>query len=246
MKKMALITLAFALAALVVIGIGAQQGQRSEKYEELMKASRKALDEQLPIVDYNEPKPTRAAERERRLAKDRRHNLGGSPPIVEGMTGASTVYHWPEDFPALPVEESTTIVIGKVSEAKAHISDDRSGVYSEVVVDVEKVLKDEAGIASAVVAEREGGRVRFPSGSEFRYFVDGFGIPKVGHTYMLFLKQLNDGGFSILTGYELLNGQVIPLDHSGVVPFDRYKDSDADRFVSEVLESIKKSMPPKG
>ena len=242
MRKMAILTLALALAALVVIGIGAQQGQR-DKHEELFKASRQKLDEQLPIVDYNEPKPTEAAEREKRLAKDRRHNLGGSPKIVEGMTEASTVYHWPEDFPALPVEQSTTIVVGRVLEAKAHISDDRTGVYSEVVVDVEKLLKDKVGIASPVVAEREGGRIRFPSGSEYRYFVDGLGLPKVGHTYMLFLKQLDEGGFSILTGYELLNGQVTPLDRSSSVAFEKYHLTDADRFISEVVESNKQLKP---
>jgi hypothetical protein len=236
---MAFITLAFALASLVVIGIGAQQGQRYQKYEEAMKASRDELDKRLPIVDYNEPKPTESSDRARRLAKDRRHNLGNHP-ITEGMTESSTVYHWPENFPALPVEQSTSIVTGEILEANAHISEDRSGVYSEFVVNVDKVLKDKWGIASSVVAEREGGRVRFPSGSTFRYFVDGFGIPEVGHRYLLFLKRFEDGGFSIITGYELLKGRVIPLDRSGVVRFDIYNDSDAERFITEVLEAIKK------
>lgn len=246
MRNLTVGFLVFVFAGLVVNGISAQQEQRSEKHEEAMKASREAIDKKLPIVDYSEPKPTEPSERSRRLAKDRRHNLGGNPPITEGMTEASTVYHWPEDSTALPVEQSTTIVVGKVSEASAHISDDRAGVYSEFVVNVDKVLKDKAGIISSVVAEREGGRVSFPSGSTFRYFVDGLGIPEVGHRYLLFLKQFDDGGFSIITGYELLKGRVIPLDRSSAVRFDNYNDSDADRFVTEVLEAIRKAKVYKG
>ena len=199
MRKMALSTLAFAIAVLVVMGIGAQQGQITEKQAELFKASREKLDKQLPIVDYNEPKPTQAGERGRRLAKDRRHNRR-KHEIVEGMTETYTIYHWEADFPPLPVEQSTTIVIGKVSEARAHISENKSSVYSEFVVEVQRILKDDAGVGSRVVAERDGGRIRFPSGSVFRYFVIGLGIPEVDNSYLLFLKQLEDGDFSIITG----------------------------------------------
>lgn len=240
MRKMALMTLAFALAVLVVMGIGAQQGHITEKQEELFKASRERLDKQLPIVDYNEAKPTQGAERERRLGKDRRHNRR-KHGIAEGMTETSTIYHWAADFPPLPVEQSTTVVIGKVSEARAHLSENKSAVYSEVVVEVQKVLKDSAGVGSTVVAERDGGRIRFPSGSVFRYFVIGLGIPEVGHSYLLFLKQLEDGDFSIITGYELREGRVTPLDESSVVPFEKYKDWDEAVFINEVLEHSKVS-----
>lgn len=234
---MALCLLFFVLAILGVIGIGAQQGQPVDKYADSIKASRKALDEQLPIVDFNEPKPTEPLAKAKRQVKDRRHNLR-KRPISDGVTEMSTVYHWPTDFPALPTAQSTTIVIGKVSEAKAHLSDDKSGVYSEVVIDVDQVLKDEAGVASTLVAEREGGRVRFPSGSIFRYFVDGLGIPKVDRCYLLFLKQLEDGDYSIVTGYEFRDGRVLPLDESSVVQFGKYRGLDEARFINEVRESI--------
>lgn len=239
MRNTSLLLFVFILAVLSAIGIGPQQG-KDDKYAESVETARKARDEQLPIVDLNAPKPTQAAERARRQAKDRRHNLG-KPPISEGMTLMSRNYHWPADFPALPVEQSTTIVVGQVSEAKAHLSDDKSGVYSEVVLKVDEVLKDEAGITSTVVAEREGGRVRFPSGSIYRYFVDGMGIPKVGHCYLLFLTQLEDGDFSIVTGYELRGGHVVPLDESGVVQFEKYKNFDEHKFLTEVRELIKSS-----
>ncbi|MCM3872405.1 MAG: hypothetical protein ND895_17110 [Pyrinomonadaceae bacterium] len=235
--KYLLLVLTLFLTVLFVIGNGPQQVHQNDKVVQADEASKRFIDEQLPIVDFNSPKPSEPAARAKRLAKDRRHNLR-KQPIGERLTGMTTVYHWPADFPPLPVEESTTIIVGQVSEAKAHISEDRSGVYSEVVVKIQEVLKDTVGIPAAIVAEREGGRVRFPSGTVFRYFVDGLGIPKVNHRYLLFLKQLDDGDFSILTGYQLLYGRVEPLDVTSVVPFAQYKDSDEMTFLSEVRKLL--------
>jgi hypothetical protein len=163
MRNMALCFLVLVTAVLGVIAIGAQQGQQvDDKVRQRDDAAIRALDEQLPIVDVDASKPSEPAARAKRLAKDRRHNLR-HPPIGERNTIMTTVYHWPADFPPLPVEESATIITGTVLDAKAHISEDRSGVYSEVTVKVDEVLKDTTGIGGTIVAEREGGRVRFPS-----------------------------------------------------------------------------------
>lgn len=58
MRNTAVCLLILALAVLCVIGIGAQQGQNVDKYAESVKAANKILDDQLPIVDFNAPKPT--------------------------------------------------------------------------------------------------------------------------------------------------------------------------------------------
>lgn len=239
MRNMALCLFVFVIAVLGVIAIGAQPGQEVDKLKQRDDAAIRALDEQLPIVDLDAPKPSEPAARAKRLAKDRRHNLG-KRPIGGRFTIMTTVYHWPVHFPPLPVEQSTTIVTGTVLDAKANISEDRSGVYSEVTVKVDEALKDTAGISRMIVAEREGGRVRLPSGTIFRYVVDGIGIPKVDHRYLLFLKQLDDGDFSILTGYQLLDGRVEPLDITSAVPFAQYTDSDEPTFLSEVRKSVTK------
>lgn len=236
---MAVCFISFILTVLFVTGIGAQQGQEVDRVRQRDEASIRALDEQLPIVDLDAQKPSEPAARAKRLAKDRRHNLG-NPLIGERNTIMETVYHWPADFPPLPVEESTTIIVGKLTEANAHISEDRSGVYSEVSVKVDEVLKDTTGIGGTIVAEREGGRVRFPSGTIFRYIVHSLGVPKVNHRYLLFLKPLVDGDFSILTGYQLLDGRVEPLDVTSVVPFAQYKALDETAFLSEVRNLVTK------
>lgn len=239
MRSSAPYILVFFLAVLCVVGIGAQQGRQADKTTQADEAAMKLIDEQLPIVDFDAPKPTDPVERAKRLNKDRRHNLPDNPRIGGRLTIMTTVYHWPEDFPALPIEQSPIVVLCTVSEATAHLSDDKTGVYSEVVVKVDEVLKDTIGIPKTLVAERDGGRVRLRSGAIFRYIIDGLGIPKVGHRYLLFLKQLDDGDFSIVTGYELLNGRVQPLDITSVVPFSKYKDSDESTFLSIVRDSIR-------
>ena len=240
MRYIVVCFLSFILTVLFVTGIGAQQGQEVDRLRH--DAAIKALDEQLPIVGIDAPKPTEPSAHAKRLAKDRRHNLR-KPLIGERNTIMETVYHWPADFPPLPVEESTTIIVGNVSEANAHISEDRSGVYSEVTVKVDEVLKDTTGIGGMIVAEREGGRVRFPSGTIFRYIVHSLGVPKVNHRYLLFLKPLVDGDFSILTGYQLLEGRVEPLDVTSVVPFAQYKALDEKAFLSEVRTLVTEKAP---
>lgn len=239
MLYIAICFLSCILTVLFVIGIEAQQGQEVDKVRQRAEAEIRALDEQLPIVDVDAPKPSEPAAGAKRLAKDRRHNRS-LPPIGERNTIVTTVYHWPADFPPLPVEESATIITGRVLDAKAHISENRSTVYSEVTVKVDEILKDTTGTGGTLVAEREGGRVRFPSGTIFRYIVDGIGIPKVNHRYLLFLKPLVDGDFSILTGYQLQDGRVEPLDLTGVVPFAQYKASDETAFLSEVRNLVTK------
>jgi len=49
-----------------------------------------------------------------------------------------------------------------------------------------------------------------------------------------------DGDFSILTGYQLLDGRVEPLDLTSVVPFAKYKAFDETAFLSEVRNLVTK------
>jgi hypothetical protein len=239
MRYVALCVLFFTLAVLGVIAIGAAQDQKSDKVKQRYEAELKRIDEQLPVVEYHSSKPTEPAARAKRLGKDRRHNLPQNPPIGERNSLMTTVKEWDPNFPPLPIEWSNAIVTGTVSEATANISEDKTGVYSEVVVKVEEALKDTTGIGRVIVAERDGGRVQFPSGTIFRFVIDGLGIPIKGHRYLLFLKQLDDGDFSILTGYELLDGRVRPLDTTSVVPFAKYENTEESEFLSEVRRSIK-------
>jgi hypothetical protein len=90
-------------------------------------------------------------------------------------------------------------------------------VYTEYTLRADEVLK-QSSVAPIVTggfvdAQREGGRVRFPSGRVQSYITHYQGVPITGRKYVLFLKRNEQADlFTILTGYEQRDGHVYPLD----------------------------------
>lgn len=84
-----------------------------------------------PTLDY-EVEITRNKDNARK-AKDRRFKGLGNPnsrPISElpqGVEPLPSIVHWWIGLPALPVDQSDVIVLGKVDESAAHLTDDRTG-----------------------------------------------------------------------------------------------------------------------
>src|SRR5207253_10509831 len=106
---------------------------------------------------------------------------------------------------------------GTITHSQAFISNDRSAVYSEFQVIVNKILKnnDALGITpdANIVAERVGGRIRFASGRAQLRGDSGRNLPHKSKQYALFLKWDEPGkDFMIVTGYEIRGESVYPLD----------------------------------
>jgi hypothetical protein len=139
--------------------------------------------------------------------------------------------------------------VGTISDARAHLSDDKNSVYSEFSVTIKEVLKNNTGLSLAVgdsvTLERKGGRVRYPSGHVSWFYVVGQGLPQLNAQYVLFLKTANEERlFDILTGYEIRNGRIEPLDYSpGVVGFQHYSGSDVTAFMNEMRTNIANAQP---
>lgn len=204
-------------------------------------------DSQLPIVDYNSPEPTDLEKRAKRKAKSRRYNRK-YPGIGPGVTWQG-VYHWPEGFPRLPVRQSNVIVVGRISDASAYLSDDKNGVYSEFTLCIDQVLKDDSptplNSGNEIVLERDGGRVRYPSAKVGQFSFIGLGMPRIGRRYVLFLThKQQEQDLQILTGYELREGRVFPLDSSpGVVHFEVYENATEVTFLNELWATIASIRP---
>lgn len=135
-----------------------------------------------------------------------------SPPEV---TIFPSTHELPQ--PAFPVVSSDAIVIGNVTSAEAHLSNDRTHIYSEYGVSIIKIFKgDLLSGNSAITVERAGGRVKLPSGKILsRYGVDGKNYPAINAVYMFFLQQdTQSDNYRIITGYEIKKDQVFPLDRS--------------------------------
>lgn len=159
-----------------------------------------------PTSEADPARKAKGARYEKRLVV-RDVDTGGWP--VLGFS------HWDAPLPALPVVRSALVVLGEVVDAKAYLSNDQTGVYSEFTVRIERVFKnDESNVVfpgQLITTERWGGRVIFPSGRIIIYGNRGQGMPQLGQQYLFFLER-NPEQYNLLTAYQLRSDQVQPLD----------------------------------
>ena len=205
----------------------------------------------LPTVDYDKAESTDAHQRARRNARGKRHDGSlrvGEPHPEAGAKGI--LDSWMQKVQALPTVISDAIIIGEISDAQAYLSPDKTGIYSEYTARVEQVVKQYAkapiSVNGVVDSQREGGRVRFPSGRVQSYITHYQGVPVVGRRYVLFLKRNKDSEtFSLITGYELRDGRIYPLDGVNLPPgatelaqFAAYEGVDETSFFKDVEAAL--------
>jgi len=69
------------------------------------------------------------------------------------------------------------------------------------------------------------------------YVVTGQRLPRVGQKYVLFLKRNAKGNdYHIITGYQVRNSRVLPLDQPE--KFNVFRDFDREQFLTKVQESV--------
>lgn len=233
----------FTVLTAISVSIVTLSGQKSGKVTAAQEVNE--LNE-LPIVDYDAPDSTDTDERDKRRAKNKKYDKQSSEPIKEAPYPYERTWsaHWARRLSAIPVAQSDLVLIGEVSEAQAFLSNDRTGVYSDFTISVRETLKNNNNAplypGNVVSAERSGGAVRFPSGKIQKYRTSGQGMPRIGRQYVFFLKKTDqDQGYSIITGYELRNDLVVPLDGSDVeLPFNKYRGANAATFIAAVRAAI--------
>jgi hypothetical protein len=208
-----------------------------------------------PIVDYD----TEVIKEKSKARKEKdSHFKGvGNPnkrrPIAElpeGVEPLLTVGAWWVGLSPLPIDQSDIIVLGDVVAREAHLSDDKTGIYSEFTVQVDQVFKDTTGtvlVGGSLSATRLGGSVRFASGKIQKYGLARHGMPRNGSQYVLFLRKTTDGDLLILTGYELSGGHVTPLDGEDTgdprtdLPFAKYRGAYQTAFLAELSKATASS-----
>jgi hypothetical protein len=247
MKKR-LVTPVFILAGFgVVIGLTliGTRGERTLAHLTLQKPAEKHR--AFPVVESNAPEPSDPDTRARQQRRSKHYDRYSSQVIIEAPHISERVWSpdWADGLPAIPVnEQSDSIIVGRVSSAAAHLSNDKRAIYSEFNIEVQDWLKGSSRSSNIVNAERFGGTVRFPSGSLMTYRTEGQGMPMVGRRYLLFLKAIDDGAFTIVTGYDIDGDTVIPLDGSTAADgsrqyvFDRYEGYDSSVLLTQVRSKI--------
>lgn len=206
--------------------------QRPNKKQEQIDGSK------WPTADYESP--TTVDERSRHLRETKAKNFDRSKFEVNpaSVSDNYVLTHSDTDFlPSLPILQSDAVIIGDVVGARAYLSNDKTGVYSEFTVKVAEVVKNFAeqqlSLNNPIEVLREGGRVRLSSGRIQFYSISKENMPEVQHRYVFFLRHLDEGqGFKLLTGYLIKNGKVFPLDEHD--QFNAYKGTDEADFMSKI------------
>jgi hypothetical protein len=199
--------------------------------------------DEFPIAVYSASLPNEAAERALRLARNSRYDKRGAVPFDElpaDVKERSVACDW-SLTPALPTAESDVVLSGRVLAANGYLSNDKTGAYSEFTVIIEEVLKRDGRSSlepgNLIIVEREGASVQRPSGRIVRIGFAGAGMPRIGRQYVLFLKYNDQGDdYHIVTGYELRNKRVFPLDMGE--RFSIYKDTDTGTFLNAVHQAV--------
>lgn len=243
--------LTIALLVLVCATLGLTLGRQSQSQSEIEKGTEYAKQLQarrlrFPTADYDEPDlpdpKKNEALKEKKLRKNTYKLVARNPPDWQSESVASNEGEL--DFPALPVAQSAYIVLGKVTSAQAHLSENKKTVYSEFKVSVERVFKTASSSISEgteIVVDRIGGFVKHPNGRTVLYRISGMNMPLTGERYLLFLTSTNQQDLSILTAYEFGVNGTSPLDEWP--HFEKYRGVTEGSLVQTLRDSLSKSSP---
>jgi hypothetical protein len=230
----------FMVVALLVT-LAAHQGSHTLAYS----PQHSATDPDVPLVDFTKADDPATKQKARKRGRSLRQDksIAELPGGVEPLPLSAHLW-W--GMPALPVAQSSAVVLGEVASRRAIITDDKLGIYSEFSIHLVKVFKDDQGVlgvGGSVEASRLGGAVRFASGKIQRYTVSKQGYPEPGNLYVLFLKRDEQGDFSILTGYDLSSPGVTPLDGDALQPkgdlqFGIYRGIAQESFLTELQKAL--------
>lgn len=210
-------------------------------------------DAATPIVDYDSPDGVDRIDKTKRKLKNARYDRGVLPKDPSPNIG--DIRSEPErsaSFSDLPAGTSDVVAEAIVGSSRAFLSDDKTGVYSEFTMVVAKVFKQVEGFSvnpgDTIIAERFGGKVRYPSGKVIRYRIEGEGMPVVGKRYIFFLAKADQDSYNLLTAYEIQGNKIFALDGSrnnargqGNSIFDKHNGKDLDNFLREVGITLNKS-----
>jgi hypothetical protein len=242
---MRMLKLTLSITTIVLLLIAVASSRRGEASKQSDQPDFSAF----PIVDFEAKEPTEPKLKAALNAKGRKYSKKYTGQINEELHQIFSNSDWDLGLPALPVARSAAIFIGNVVEAKAHLSPDKTGVFSEFAFQVESVLKSDpkrsVAAGEIISVERSGGRVRMPSGKLVVSWTSNQNMPKGGSRYVFFLTHDfetagdTENDFYLLTGYEFKNGKVLLLDSSQKQEVLAYRGATESSFLEDLLTALK-------
>lgn len=193
--------------------------------------------ERYPVAEYDEKEPTDPAKRTKLRLQKKRYDKD-APFTNPGPSDEELAFR-PEaqfNFPDFPITKSDVIVIAEVLEGKAHRSENKMNVFSNFEIRVNEVLKgNNLRIGDIITIERVGGYVVYPNGRKVLFRLSGNGMPAVGARYAFFLAVSEDN-YTIVTGYELGEEGIKPLDNSQ--QFQQHYGEPEESFFKKLRNAI--------
>jgi hypothetical protein len=145
---------------------------------------RAEYESRFPIVDHSALHLFNSEQTRRNARAAKYDNPTVKISLSANISGGMVITHWQYDLTPLPVKRSRAIVLAEVMDAQAHLSNDRLGIYSEFTIRIDEVFKTDGSISletgRLLTVERQGGRIRTPSGTVQLYQVWGQGMPRLG------------------------------------------------------------------
>jgi hypothetical protein len=170
-----------------------------------------------PVTDYNLALPNSGDVIQFRRGE--RYNIADTSVAELGENSEARLWTLPSShFKKDPMPfASSDVVVGTVSAAQTHFSNDRRDIYSEFKITIQDVVKNSANpylrVGNSVDIQRPGGAVRLPSGKVLTRAVYANSMPQIGGRYLLFLKyDPSTDDYAVLMGYELDGDEVYRLD----------------------------------
>jgi hypothetical protein len=227
----------------IVISIGTMPSHSQQETSKIQDNKSNDPLTKYAFTDYDAPETGNSVVREKRRLKNSRYDnqdwVSKNPHPDTSGVGRHDETPPPPLFPA---EESFLVVVGKVVSVSAHLSNDKSGIYSEFKIQPEEILKGEGSKniqpGEFITADRAGGGVRYPNGQKVVYEHSERDLLFVGNEYVFFLKcDEKSPNYEIITGYELKEGTVKPLNTGH--RFDDFKGLGKQKFIEIVRNKIK-------
>src|SRR6266542_775135 len=150
-----------AVAAIVVIA-----GLRNQQPESPTKSQRKAIDvNRFPIAEFSAPEPVDPVERFKRRARNQKYDRSDWGINPEAISDSNVRFDYVDpNLPAFPFKQSKAVMIGRIIDARAYLSNDKTGIYSVFGVQVDEVLQNASQVSlnneTSIEVEREGGRIK--------------------------------------------------------------------------------------
>jgi hypothetical protein len=148
--------------------------------------------------------------------------------------------------PPFPMSDGILIVVGDVISVNAFLSNDRGGVYTELTIRIDELLKNsESGKAAPqkVMADREGGIVVYPNGQRVMYQSSERGLPLLGSRYLFFLKKNGPSpNYEIIASYDITGDQIYHMEKGAVL--EEINDSTRPAFLENIRNKIARHRGP--